>query len=89
MTVVCLLGQAYLLAVFIRILMSWFPPTPGTTYATIFEFFYNITEPVLGPVRSMLPPVRMGVMALDLSPIVVLLGGGLLLRVIGCGGGII
>jgi YggT family protein len=88
MEIVCAVLRLYLLVVFIRILMSWFPPTPGTTYATIYEFFDNVTEPVLGPVRRMLPPVRMGVMALDLSPIVVLLGGGLLLRVIGCGGGL-
>lgn len=82
MTIVCLVLQGYLLVVFVRVLMSWFPPTPGTTYATVYEFFDSATEPVLGPVRRMLPPVRMGVMGLDLSPIVVLLGGSLLLRVI-------
>jgi YggT family protein len=89
MEIVCIAGQAYLLVVFVRIIMSWFPPTPGTSYATVHDFFYNATEPVLGPVRRMLPPVRMGVMALDLSPIVVLIGGQLLLRVLGCGGGFI
>ena len=39
---------------------------------------------MLGPVRAMLPPVRMGAMGLDLSPIVVFLVGILLQRII-CG----
>jgi YggT family protein len=80
--IVCLFIQLYLLVIFIRIIMSWFPPTPGTTYAQIFEVFDRVTEPVLAPVRAMLPPVRMGAMGLDLSPIVVFLIGTLLLRVI-------
>ena len=81
-SIVCLLIQLYLLVIFVRIIMSWFPPTPGTTYAQIFEVFDRVTEPVLAPVRAMLPPVRMGAMGLDLSPIVVFLVGTLLLRVI-------
>ena len=74
-SIVCLLIQLYLLVIFIRIIMSWFPPTPGTTYAQIFEVFDRVTDPVLSP-------VRMGGMGLDLSPIVVFLVGTLLLRVI-------
>jgi YggT family protein len=81
-TIVCLIIQLYLLVIFVRIIMSWFPPTPGTTYAQIFEAFDRVTDPVLAPVRAMLPPVRMGAMGLDLSPIVVFLIGTLLLRVI-------
>jgi YggT family protein len=80
--IVCLFIQLYLLVIFIRIIMSWFPPTPGTTYAQIFEVFDRVTDPVLAPVRAVLPPVRMGAMGLDLSPIVVFLIGTLLLRVI-------
>jgi hypothetical protein len=37
---------------------------------------------VLAPIRAALPPVRMGVAALDLSPIVVFLAGTLLARAI-------
>jgi YggT family protein len=78
--IICLVIQLYLIVVFVRIIMSWFPPTPGTTYASIFEVFRNITEPVLAPVRSFLPPFRVGAAALDLSPIVVFLLGTLLIR---------
>jgi YggT family protein len=81
-SILCLIIQLYLLVIFIRIIMSWFPPTPGTTYAQIFEVFDRVTDPVLAPVRALLPPVRMGSMGLDLSPIVVFLIGTLLLRVI-------
>ena len=83
-SIVCLIIQLYVLVIFVRLIMSWFPPTPGTTYAQIFEGFVRVTEPVLAPVRAMLPPVRTGAMSLDLSPIVVFLVAILLQRVI-CG----
>ncbi|MGH9213647.1 MAG: YggT family protein [Acidimicrobiales bacterium] len=88
MEIVCVIGQLYLLVIVVRLFMSWIPPTPGTTYATIYDFFYNITEPVLAPLRGLIPPVSMGVTRLDLSPLILLLGGPILLRVIGCGGGL-
>jgi YggT family protein len=42
--------------------------------ASVVRILYSLTEPVLGPLRAILPPVRMGGMALDLSPLVLLLG---------------
>ena len=39
----------------------------------IARLFYALTEPVLAPLRAVLPPVQMGGMGLDLSPIIVLL----------------
>jgi YggT family protein len=82
MVVICVAIQLYIFVIFVRLIMSWFPPTPGTTYAQIYDAFVTVTEPVLGPVRSMMPPMRMGAMALDLSPIVVLLGLQILRRFI-------
>jgi YggT family protein len=81
-SIVCLLIQLYMLVIFARIIMSWFPPTPGTAYAQIFEVFDRATEPVLAPIRAVLPPMQMGGMGLDLSPIVVFLIGTLLVRFI-------
>jgi YggT family protein len=46
--------------------------------------FDRLTEPVLAPIRAVLPPVRLGAAALDLSPIVVFIVGTLLLRAL-CG----
>lgn len=58
-----ILAYILLIAIFIRIIFSWtgFDPT-NPIYQVVFE----ITEPVLGPIRSLLP--RMGM--LDLSPMV-------------------
>jgi YggT family protein len=67
----CLVIQVYFIALFARIILSWFPVSPGSVVAQIFSFLYSITEPVLGPVRRMIPPIGMGI---DISPIIVILG---------------
>jgi len=54
-----------------RIIMSWVRIEPGTPVASIYSVVFNLTEPVLGPLRRAIPPVRMGVAALDLSPLIV------------------
>ena len=71
--IICRLVNLYLLAMFARIILSWFPLSPGTVFASVYGFLYAITEPVLGPVRRILPPLTFGGAGLDLSPIVVLL----------------
>lgn len=86
MGLLCLAITLYLLVLLGRIIMSWIPPTPGTGYARVFEYFHSVTEPVLAPVRAMLPPVRLGAAGLDLSPLVVLIVANLLLTALGCGG---
>jgi len=53
--------------------------------AQIFSFLYTVTEPVLGPVRRAIPPIGMGGMGFDLSPIIVIFGVQILERVVfGC-----
>jgi YggT family protein len=64
----------YVLLLFARIILSWFPVAEGGFMASVVRILYSLTEPVLGPLRAILPPVRMGGMALDLSPLVLLLG---------------
>ena len=71
MLAVCLLLRLYILALFARIILSWFPISPGSAMASVFSALYAVTEPVLGPVRRLLPPIGMGGMGLDLSPIIV------------------
>ena len=80
----CVLLQLYLYALFARILLSWFPVTPGGAMASIVSVLYSLTEPVLGPLRRTIPPVRLGAAALDLSPLIVLIGLQLLMSAIGC-----
>jgi YggT family protein len=82
---VCLLLRLYLIAIFARIILSWFPISPDSPFAAIFRTLYTITEPVLGPIRRVLPPVGMGGMGLDLSPIIVVFGIQLLVApLLGC-----
>lgn len=82
---VCAILNLYVAAIFARIILSWFPLAPGSAMASVFSFLYTITEPVLGPVRRLLPPVGMGGMGLDLSPILVFVAISFLIRpVLGC-----
>lgn len=74
MSILCGLLNAYVLLIFVRIILSWFPINPEGIVATIHGFLHLVTEPVLGPLRRALPPVRLGNAGLDLSPIVVLIG---------------
>ena len=61
----------YLVLIFIRILMSWIPRMPYNRYLAAFlKFVSDVTDPYLNLFRRILPPVRIGPGALDLSPIV-------------------
>jgi YggT family protein len=62
--------QLYVLLIVVRALMSWFPMRSGTASYRIYSFVYDATEPYLRLFRRILPPVRMGNAALDLSPII-------------------
>ena len=73
-TIFCRLLDAYLIVVFARIILSWFPISPNSGMATVYGFLYSITEPVLGPIRRVIPPLGMGGMGFDLSPLIVIFG---------------
>ncbi len=73
-TLLCRLLDAYLIVMFARIILSWFPVEPGSGLATVYGFLYSLTEPVLGPIRRVIPPLGMGGMGLDLSPLIVFFG---------------
>jgi YggT family protein len=53
-------------AIFIRVLLSWFPIDPRNSLVMLL---YDITEPILEPLRRVIP--RLGMF--DLSPLVALL----------------
>lgn len=73
-SLLCGLLGAYLIVMFARIILSWFPVEPGSGLASVYGFLYSITEPVLAPIRRVIPPLGMGGMGLDLSPLVVFFG---------------
>lgn len=80
MGLLCSLLSVYFIILVARIILSWFPVTPGTAVASIASILYDLTEPVLGPFRRIIPPVGM----IDISPIVVFFALSIL-RGIVCG----
>ena len=70
MNLVCEAGNLYVFVIIARSVLSWFPVNPSSPVAQIARVVFNITEPVLAPVRRAMP--RMG--QFDLSPLVVLVG---------------
>ena len=82
MQFVVLLLQVYLLLLLGRIALSWFPMSPAGAMARVQRFLFAITEPVLAPIRALLPPVRFGATGIDLSPLIVLFGLSILIGVL-------
>ena len=70
MDLLCSLISVYYIVLFARVILSWFPMQPGTALASIASVIYQLTEPVMGPVRRIIPTVGM----IDISPIVVFFG---------------
>jgi YggT family protein len=64
--------------------MSWFPSPRSGAGRGFFEIVHDVTEPVLRLVRGLLPPIRMGAMGMDLSPIIVFVAIGILQAALGC-----
>ena len=72
--IICQLLLLFLLAIFGRVLLSWFPLNPNGAMATVAGFLFTVTDPIMKPVRRMLPAARFGGMALDFSPAIVIFG---------------
>ena len=65
------LFTVYIVLVFLRILLSWVPRMPeNRALRAVVQFVHETTDPYLNIFRRVLPPVGVGGMALDLSPMV-------------------
>lgn len=73
MALICLLLDLFVVVIFVRIILSWFPAGSGFM-ATAQRLVFDATEWIMGPLRRVIPPVRLGAAALDLSPLIILLG---------------
>ena len=69
--------EIYAYVIIAAALLSWVSPDPRNP---IVMFLRQITEPVLVPVRRLLPPWKTG--GLDLSPVIVLIAIQFVERVI-------
>lgn len=73
--VACALISVYTLILLIRVIVSWTvafgwrPPYSGPLRRGL-DLLDNVTEPVLRPLRSLIPPVRAGPVGLDLSVLI-------------------
>ncbi|MGO9198535.1 MAG: YggT family protein [Acidimicrobiales bacterium] len=65
---VCLL---FLISLWARMILSYVSVMPGSGLESFNRVMVAITDPVLLPVRRVIPPARIGGGALDLSPLVV------------------
>ncbi len=74
--------QLYILVLFVRIMLTWFPTNPWSGMGRFERVLGRFTDPVLAPVRRVLPPLRVGGGAVDLSPLVVLVGLEILVSVL-------
>jgi YggT family protein len=67
--VLCLVVSLYIVALLLRIVLSWFPLNPYGFMGRASMVLVRVTDPVLAPVRRVVPPVG----RIDLSPLIVLL----------------
>jgi YggT family protein len=67
---------AFVIVTFVRVAFSWVSPYPNNR---VYRLAYQITEPVLAPVRHRLPPVS----GMDLSPLVVTVACYFLINALG------
>ena len=65
------LVELYMLLLIARALLSWFSASGNPTLDSINKTLYAVTEPVLRPIRKVIPPVRIGGTYVDLSILVV------------------
>jgi len=80
LNIICAVLNLYVLVIFARVIFSWVRVTPGTPVASVYSMVFNLTEPVLGPLRRAIPPMRMGMAAIDLSPLIIIVGVQLICR---------
>jgi YggT family protein len=70
-----LLITVLMLLVIARVIVSWVAPSGG---GGMVAFIYQATEPMLAPIRRLVPPSG----GLDWAPLIAMLVLGLLLRVV-------
>ena len=82
-SLLCNVLLIYMVVLFGRAILSWFPIEPGSIWASIGNVLIQLTEPVLAPLRRVIPPMGM----LDVSFLVLFLGIEIVRNVVlHCGG---
>lgn len=82
-TIICWAATIYMLIIFLRVILSWFPIDPYSRAAKGYLVLYRLTEPTMGALRKVVPPIRTTRIAFDLSAVIILFAL-LLIRVVVC-----
>jgi YggT family protein len=80
-SLLCVVLQIYYLILIVRIVLSWVPSVPEPV-RPLARGVRAVTDPLLIPLRGLIPSIRMGAMALDVSPILLFLAIVILQRVV-------
>jgi|LakMenEpi03Aug12_release.lakeMendotaPanAssembly.Ray.scaffolds.fasta_scaffold288016_2 YggT family protein len=81
MGLICGLLNLYGIIIILRVVSSWFPVNYDSPFAPVVRVLVQLTEPVLAPVRRVLPMAG----PFDFTPIVVLIIVNIVLpRLLGC-----
>ncbi len=75
---ICNILLLYSLVVLARIILSFFQVPYDHPVGRVTELLSILVDPVLEPIRRFIPPVRTGAVALDLSPLILLVVLGIL-----------
>jgi YggT family protein len=59
MGILCALVTVFIVVLFARAVLSWFPVRPGTFAAQLSGVLVDLTEWALRPLRQVIPPVGM------------------------------
>lgn len=62
-----------MLALIVRVVLSWFPAPTSPGLRQAYEVLFEITEPVLGLFRRLMPASISGGAGIDFSPIIAVL----------------
>jgi YggT family protein len=65
--IVCYALAAYVLILLLRAVFSWIPVDPQSPLQKVNTFCFRATEPILAPVRGLIPVVQLGGVGIDIS----------------------
>ena len=71
---ICLVLHLASFGVFASMVASWCSPVPGSAPAQLVGTIERVSGPALGPMRRVLPVLRIGPVGIDPSPLCVLVG---------------
>lgn len=70
MGILCSLLNLYIIAIIVRLVLSWFPVSQGSVVEQVNHGLRRVTDPVLEPLRRIIPPLG----PIDISPMIAIIG---------------